>query len=82
MATPPSSPPPGAGYYGGGGMPPVPVPNPEVIVYVVALLVAGIVALAAETLAARDWLEFAKWVTVAYLLARGLAKLGNAHENR
>ena len=82
MSTPPSPPPPGAGYYGGGGLPPVPVPNPEVIVYVVALLVVGIVALAAESVAAAHWIEFAKWATVGYLLARGIAKRGNAYESR
>ncbi len=44
--------------------------------------VVGIVALAAETVAAAHWVEFAKWATVGYLVARGIAKRGNAYENR
>ena len=82
MSTPPSSPPPGPGYYGGGGLPPVPVPNAEAIVFVVALLVVGIVALAAETVTAAQWVDFATWATAAYLIARGIAKLGKVYENR
>jgi hypothetical protein len=81
MSTQPSTPPPTSpgGYYG-GGLPPVPVPNPELIVYVVALLVVGIVALAAETVDADTWVQFALWTTAAYLVSRGLAKLRNVSE--
>jgi len=81
MSTQPSTPPPSSpgGYYG-GGLPPVPVPNPELIVYVVALLVVGIVALAAETVDANTWVQFTLWTTAAYLVSRGLAKLRNVSE--
>ncbi len=58
----------------------MPAPNPELIVYVVALLVVGIVALAAETVDADTWVQFALWTTAAYLVSRGLAKLRNVSE--
>jgi hypothetical protein len=81
MSTQPSPPPPPSqqGYYG-GGLPPVPVPNAELIVYVVALVVVGIIGLAAETVNAASWVEFALWTTAAYLVSRGLAKLRNVTE--
>jgi uncharacterized protein (DUF983 family) len=50
-------------------------------VYVIALLVIGIVALAAETVDAATWVEFALWATAAYLVSRGLAKLRNVTES-
>jgi hypothetical protein len=80
MSTTPSSPPPPQHGYYGGSLPPVPVPNPELIVYVVALLVVGIVALASDSVIATHWVEFALWTTAAYLVARGLAKLRNVTE--
>jgi hypothetical protein len=80
MSTTPSSPPPSQQGYYGGGLPPVPVPNGELVVYVLALVVVGIVALAAETVAASNWVSFATWATAAYLVSRGLAKLRNVVE--
>jgi hypothetical protein len=78
----PSPPPPSQGYYGGGGggLPPVPAPNAELIVYLAALLVVGLVAIIADTVAAATWVNFAMWVTAAYLVSRGLAKLRNVTE--
>jgi len=80
MSTPPS--PPQQSRYYGASMPPIPAPNPEVIVYIVSLVVVGIVALAAETVVSAHWVEFAKWATAAYLISRGIAKLGKVLENR
>ena len=82
MSQAPGTPPPSSqGYYGGGGFPPMPVPNGELIVYIVALLVAGLVTLLADSIAASDWLGFATWATAAYLISRGLAKLRNVTEH-
>jgi hypothetical protein len=84
MSQAPGTPaPPSQGYYGGGpgGLPPFPAPNGELVVYVVALLVVGLVALIAETIAASEWLSFATVVTAAYLISRGLAKLRNVSEH-
>ncbi len=80
----PSAPPPQGGpYYGGGtNLPPIPVPNPEFVVYVVALLVLGLIALIADSVVVAQFVSVAMWLTAAYLVARGLAKLGNVHENR
>ena len=82
MSQAPGTPPPPSGYYGGGGGGglPVPAPNGEVIVYVLALVVVALVALIADTVDASTWVTFAMWVTAAYLLSRGLAKLRNVTE--
>ena len=69
-------------YYGHGpGIPPIPMPNPELIVYVIALLVVGLATLVDDkTLTAGAWVAFAQWATAAYLISRGLAKLRNVTE--
>jgi hypothetical protein len=77
-ATPPG-PPPSQGYYSGHGLPPFPVPNPELIVYLLALIVLAFATLA-DTVVFAQWVEVAGWITVAYLLSRGLAKLRNVTE--
>ena len=80
---PGTPPPPSQGYYGGGGggLPPFPVPNGELIVYIVALLVVGLVVLIADTIGSGTWVSFATWATAAYLISRGLAKLRNVTEH-
>jgi hypothetical protein len=82
MSTGPSSPPPPSPGYYGANLPPFPIPNPELIVYAFALLVVGVVAAAAESVPVALWVDFAKWATAAYLLTRGIAKLGKVYENR
>ena len=80
MATSPP-PPPQHGYYG-SSLPPIPVPHGELIVFVVAIVTLGIIALIAESVAARELVQYGAYLTIAYLLARGLAKRGNVYENR
>ena len=84
MSTQSPTPPPPSGYGAqyGPGIPPIPVPNPELAVYVLSLVVVGIVALATDDVVAPFWVEFAKWATAAYLVSRGIAKLGKVFENR
>jgi hypothetical protein len=64
------------------GMPSVPAPNAELGVYIASLIVVAIVTLAADDVSAGFWVDFAKWATAAYLISRGVAKLGKVIENR
>jgi hypothetical protein len=62
-------------------MPPVPMPNPELIVYLFSLLVVGLATLVDDkTLSASSWVSFAGIATAAYLISRGLAKMRNVNE--
>jgi hypothetical protein len=82
MSTAPPPPTQQQPYYGGqGNMPPVPIPNPELIVYVLAVIVVGLVTLVDDkTLSASSWVSFAGIATAAYLISRGLAKMRNVNE--
>jgi len=78
---PPSGPPSYQRPNYGQGMPPLTIPNPEFIVYVVALLVLGLVTLVADSVDASQWMEISAWITVGYFLARGLTKFGKGTES-
>ncbi len=82
MSTGPGTPPPSSQGYYGGNVPPFPLPNPELIVYAFALLIVGVVAAASESVPVALWVDFAKWATAAYLITRGIAKLGKVYESR
>ncbi len=59
----------------------MPIPgNAEFLLYVVALIVAAIVAASASSVTAAGWFDFFKWVTAAYLLSRGIAKASRVLE--
>jgi hypothetical protein len=59
----------------------LPVPgNAELVVYVLALVVAMLVTWIADTLGSAFWLDFFKWATAAYLLSRGIAKASRVLE--
>ena len=82
-STPPPPPPPAQSYerpyY---PMPPVPAPTGELIVFLVAWLVALVVTLAADAV---DWPAFLTATIVlaaAYIISRGIAKAGKVYENR
>lgn len=81
MSTPPSAPPPQQGQYYGPSMP-IPAPHGELIVYILAIVTLGIIALAAETVDARELAVYGTFITIGYLLSRGLAKLGKVYESR
>jgi hypothetical protein len=71
--------------YGGGGVTVdvarLPIPgNAEFGFYLVALIVAWIVAWASDVLNAASWFDFFQWVTIAYLLSRGIAKASRVLE--
>jgi hypothetical protein len=59
----------------------LPIPgNAEFALYLLALIVAWIVAWSSDVLDAASWFEFFRWTTVAYLLARGIAKASRVLE--
>jgi hypothetical protein len=59
----------------------LPVPgNAEFALYLVALIVAWIVAWASDVLDAASWFQFFMFTTVAYLLSRGVAKASRVLE--
>ncbi|MDQ5822179.1 MAG: hypothetical protein M3540_12130 [Actinomycetota bacterium] len=60
----------------------MPVPgNAELLVYLVALIVAAVVALASDRVDAPFWMDFFKWTTAAYLISRGIAKASRVLEH-
>jgi len=71
--------------YGGGGMTidvaRLPIPgNAEFALYLVALIVAWLVAWVSDNLNAVSWFGFFQWVTIAYILSRGVAKASRVLE--
>ncbi len=59
----------------------LPLPgNAELFVWVLALIVAAIVAAIADEFGAGAWFDFFKWTAVAYLLSRGIAKASRVLE--
>jgi hypothetical protein len=68
----------------GGGQGPLallPAPgNAELLVYILALVLAAIVVGIADMLAVPSWLDFFKWTTAAFLLSRGIAKASRVYE--
>lgn len=59
----------------------LPIPgNAEFALYLVALLVACVVAWASDVLNAASWFGFFQWVTIAYILSRGVAKASRVLE--
>ena len=75
----------GTRTYGGGGVTVdvarLPIPgNAEFALYLIALIVAWIVAWASDGLDAASWFQFFMFTTVAYLLSRGVAKASRVLE--
>jgi hypothetical protein len=72
--------------YGGGfgttfDMARMPIPgNAELLVWLLALIVAAIVAAIADEIDANGWFQFFLFTTVAYLLSRGIAKASRVLE--
>jgi hypothetical protein len=65
------SPPIGMGFFPG---------NAELVVWILALIVAMLVTWIADTLGTNDWMQFFLFTTVAYLLSRGIAKASRVYE--
>jgi hypothetical protein len=59
----------------------LPIPgNAEFALYLVALILAWIVAWTTDSLTANSWFQFFMFTTVAYLLSRGIAKASRVLE--
>jgi hypothetical protein len=54
----------------------------EFVVYVVAILALALVTALAETVVWNDFVSIGGWITAAYLVSRGLAKMGRATDTR
>jgi hypothetical protein len=89
--TPPEQPPTQSGGYGGAGMggPNVnfnlnalmPTPgNAELVVYLLAMILLAIIALASDAFDVRGWVTAFTAITVAYLISRGIAKASRVLE--
>ena len=56
---------------------PIPVPwNTELVFYLLVELAIGVICLLYDSVNGEDFLEFTKWTSAAYLIARGIAKAG------
>lgn len=75
----------GGRSYGGGGVTVdvarLPIPgNAEFALYLVALIVAWLVAWISDSLDASSWFQFFLLTTIAYILSRGIAKASRVLE--
>jgi hypothetical protein len=82
-STPPPPPPPAPGYDRPAyPMPPLAAPTGELVVFLLAWLVALVVTLAADIV---DWGAFLTATVVlasAFIISRGIAKAGKVYEGR
>jgi len=89
--TPPEQPPSSQpGGYGGAGMGPnvnfnlnalMPTPgNAELVVYIVAMILLAIIALASNAFDVGGWVTSFTAITIAYLISRGIAKASRVLE--
>ena len=80
---PPPPPPPATGYerqyY---PMPSMPAPPAELIVFLLAWVVALIVTVAADSVGWPAFLAATTAISVAYIISRGIAKAGKVFEKR
>jgi hypothetical protein len=59
----------------------LPIPgNAELLVWLLALIVAMLVVWIADSLSTPTWFDFFKWTTIAYILSRGVAKASRVLE--
>ena len=59
----------------------LPIPgNAELVVYLLALIVAMLVTWIADELGTGAWMVFFQWTTIAYILSRGVAKASRVLE--
>jgi hypothetical protein len=81
---PPSTPPP-HGYTGIGQMPVtgaiLPVPgNAELAIYVIAVIILAIIWAASALVTAHTFATLFTWLTIGYILSRGIAKASRVLE--
>jgi|SRR5579884_249768 len=82
-STPPAAPPPTAGYTGlghtTGAILPVPG-NAELVVYFVAVVILVIIWAASSLVNASQFVTLFTWLTIGYILSRGIAKASRVLE--
>jgi hypothetical protein len=86
----PSTPPPSGGYGSGPRDRPnvnfnldaiMPTPgNAELVVYILAMILLAIIALASDAFDTQGWVTAFTAITVAYLISRGIAKASRVLE--
>lgn len=54
--------------------------NTELVLYVVVVLLIGLVVLVSDELGAGAWISAVQWLTIAYILSRGIAKASRVYE--
>jgi hypothetical protein len=60
----------------------IPLPgNAELVVYLGVVLVIGVVTLASDQLGAGVFVSSLQWLTIAYILSRGIAKASRVFES-
>lgn len=60
----------------------MPVPgNAEFLFWLVAIILVALVAWIADSVDSPQWVDFAKWVSAAYLISRGIAKASRVLEH-
>ena len=62
-----------------GGMMPVPG-NAELVVYVLAVILIAIITIASHLVTAWDFVRYFTYLTVAYIISRGIAKASRVLE--
>jgi hypothetical protein len=80
MSTPPAAPPPRGYDYGGGS--PVPPPTAELVVFLLVWVVIALITLLVDSVDPPQFVWASVALAVGFMLARGFAKLGRAHEGR
>jgi hypothetical protein len=74
-------PPPSYTAMGNFNMARMPVPgNAEFLYVLVALILVAVIAAIADTISVGSWMDYFKWVSVAYILSRGVAKASRVLE--
>jgi threonine/homoserine/homoserine lactone efflux protein len=54
--------------------------NPELVFFVVAMIVLAITALISDYFDLPQWVDVFKWLGAAYILSRGIAKASRVYE--
>jgi hypothetical protein len=80
---PPQQPPPQqAPPYYGSGMPPLPVLNGELLVFLLAWAVVGVITLASDSVGPDSFVMATVALAFGYMISRGIAKAGKVIEGR
>jgi hypothetical protein len=85
MSTTPPPQQPSPGYdrpYYGSGIPPLPILNGELLVFLLAWAVVGIITLASDSVNPDSFVTATVALAFGYMISRGIAKAGKVLEGR